>query len=160
MMDYKTLKHSENGMPDWNGFLGPILQVAREKEIWKRLELIQDVLKEAKLPEQLTSLRYTSKWYDSVTPYRINWALSDLKISGLLNSPKRGMYQITDLGREISSKYGLNITRELVYSQPAYIEHQKKLQEKSSNDEEVSEEETFELTDTDPYKFEHMMVQF
>lgn len=50
-MDYKTLKHSENGMPDWNGFLGPILQVAREKEIWKRLELIQDVLKEAKLPE-------------------------------------------------------------------------------------------------------------
>lgn len=82
-----------------------------------------------------------------------------MKISGLLNSPKRGMYQITDLGREISSKYGLNITRKLVYSQSAYIEHQKKLQEKSSNDEEVSEEETFELTDTDPYKFEHMMVQ-
>lgn len=183
MIDYKTLKHSENGMPTWDGFLGPILQVASQKEIWKRLELIQSILKEVKLPEELASLRYTSRWHDLVAPDRINWSLSDLKISGLLKSPKRGMYQITDLGKEISVKYGLNVTRELVHSQPAYIEHQKKLQEKSSNDEEVSEEQTFELTEkqisnwfdkqasdlteqlltklrsTDPYKFEHMMVQ-
>lgn len=183
MVDYKTLKHSENGMPTWDGFLGPILQVASQKEIWKRLELIQAVLKEVKLPEELASLKYTSKWHDLVAPDRINWALSDLKISGLLNSPKRGMYRITNLGKEISTKYGLNITREQVHSQPAYIEHQKKLREKNTADDEVSEEQTFELTEkqisnwfdkqasdlteqllaklrnTDPYKFEHMMVQ-
>lgn len=33
MIDYKTLKHSENGMPTGDGFLGPILQVASQKEI-------------------------------------------------------------------------------------------------------------------------------
>lgn len=70
-----------------------------------------------------------------------------------------------------------------MHSQPAYIEHQNKFQEKSTTDEEVLEEQTFELTEkqisnwfdkqasdlteqlptklrsTDPYKFEHMMVQ-
>lgn len=32
-----------------------------------------------------------------------------------------------------------------MHSQPAYIEHQKKFQEKSTTDEEVLEEQTFEL---------------
>lgn len=183
MIDYKTLKHSDNGMPTWDGFLGPLLQVANQKEIWKRQELIQGVLEEVKLPEELATLRYTSRWHDLVAPDRINWALSDLKISGLLSSPKRGMYQITDLGRKVSNQYGLNITRELVHSQPAYIEHQRKLQEKNNTDEDISEDQTFEITEkqisnwfdkqasdlteqllaklrsTDPYKFEHMMVQ-
>ena len=35
MINYKTLKHSDNGMPTWDGFLGPVLQVADKKEIWK-----------------------------------------------------------------------------------------------------------------------------
>lgn len=183
MIDYKILKHSDNGMPTWDGFLGPLLQVAKQKEIWKRQELIQGVLEEVKLPEELATLRYTSRWHDLVAPDRINWALSDLKISGLLSSPKRGMYQITDLGKKISAEYGLNITRELVHSQPAYIKHQRKLQEKNNTDEEIAEDQTFEITEkqisnwfdkqtsdlteelltklrsTDPYKFEHMMVQ-
>lgn len=183
MIDYKILKHSDNGMPTWDGFLGPLLQVAGQKEIWKRQELIQSVIKEVNLPEELATLRYTSRWHDLVAPSRINWALSDLKISGLLSSPKRGMYQITNLGKKISTQYGLKVTRELVHSQPAYIEHQQKLQEKNNTDEEVSEDQTFEITEkqisnwfdkqasdlteqllaklrsTDPYKFEHMMVQ-
>ena len=183
MINYKILKHSDNGMPTWDGFLGPLLQVANQKEIWKRQELIQGVLKEVNLPEELATLRYTSRWHDLVAPDRINWALSDLKISGLLSSPKREMYQITDLGKRFSKEYGLNITRELVHSQPAYIEHQQKLQEKNNTDEDISEDQTFEITEkqisnwfdkqasdlteqllaklrsTDPYKFEHMMVQ-
>ena len=41
------------------------------------------------------------------------------------------MYQIIDLGKEISVKYDLNITRKLVHSQPAYIEHQKNFKRKA-----------------------------
>lgn len=32
MIDYQTLKHSDNGMPTWDRFLGPVLQVASTKE--------------------------------------------------------------------------------------------------------------------------------
>lgn len=33
-MDYKTLKHSDNEMPTWDGFLGSTLQVASTKDLW------------------------------------------------------------------------------------------------------------------------------
>ena len=181
MINYKTLKHSDNGMPTWDGFLGPVLQVADKKEIWKRQELIKSTLNEIELPHELADLRYPSKYHDLVAPDRINWALSDLKISGLLISPQRGYYQISSSGKHILKEKGLNITRELVHSQPAYIEHQETLKNKD-NINKVSEEQTFELTEkqisswfdkqtsdlaeqllaklrsTDPYQFEHMMV--
>ena len=53
MIDYKTLKHSDNGMPTWDAFLGPILQVTSTKNLWKRQELIQSVLNEINLQEEL-----------------------------------------------------------------------------------------------------------
>ena len=183
MIDYKTLKHSDNGMPTWDAFLVPVLQVASSKKNWKRQELIQAVLDELSLPQELLNLRYASKYHDLVAPDRINWALSDLKISGILTSPKRGQYQITDIGKQVLNEYGLNITRELVHSQPAYIEHQNKLKNKKEIDNDITEDQTFELTEkqikdwfdkqssdlsekliaklrsTDPYQFEHMMVK-
>ena len=185
MIDYKTLKHSDNGMPTWDGFLGPVLKVAETEKIWKRQDLINNILEEVNLPDNLAKMTYSSKWHDLVAADRVNWALSDLKISGLLNSPKRGVYQISDVGRAMLKEYGLNITREVVHSQPAYLDHQKKLKDKNNDVEtnEVSEEQTFELTEkqvstwfdkqrsdlteqllsklrsTDPYEFEHMMIK-
>ncbi len=183
MIDYKTLKHSDNGMPTWDAFLGPLLQVASTKNIWKRQELIQSVLNEINLPEELMTLRYSSKYHDLVAADRVNWALSDLKISGLLTAPKRGLYQITSLGQGALNKYGLNITREYIHSQPAYLDHQKKIKSKKEYDNEITEEQTFELSEkqirdwfekqnsdlsealiaklrkTDPYQFEEMMVK-
>ena len=79
MIDYKTLKHSDNGMPTWDAFLGPVLRVASSKKNWKRQELIQAVLDELSLPQELLNLRYASKYHDLVASDRINWALSDLK---------------------------------------------------------------------------------
>lgn len=181
MIDYKTLKHSDNGMPTWDAFLGPILQVANTKEKWIGKDLNNAVLAEINLPKELATLRYSSKYHDLVAYNRSGWALSDLKLSGLLESPERSVYKISELGKKILKEPGLNITRELVHSQPAYVEHQKTLKNKDKvND--VSEEQTFEITEkqisnwfnkqtsdlaeqlltklrsTDPYQFEHMMV--
>ena len=181
MIDYKTLKHSDNGMPTWDAFLGPILQVANTKEKWIGKDLNNAVLAEINLPKELATLRYSSKYHDLVAYNRSGWALSDLKLSGLLESPERSVYKISELGKKILKEHGLNITRELVHSQPAYVEHQKTLKNKDKvND--VSEEQTFEIMEkqisnwfnkqtsdlaeqlltklrsTDPYQFEHMMV--
>ncbi|MDK6376839.1 MAG: restriction endonuclease [Lactobacillus crispatus] len=181
MIDYQTLKHSDNGMPTWDAFLGPILQVANTKEKWIGKDLNNAVLAEINLPKELATLRYSSKYHDLVAYNRSGWALSDLKLSGLLESPERSVYKISELGKKILKEHGLNITRELVHSQSAYVEHQKTLKNKDKvND--VSEEQTFEITEkqisnwfnkqtsdlaeqlltklrsTDPYQFEHMMV--
>lgn len=183
-IDYKQLKHSDNGMPTWDAFLGPLLQMAKTKDVWNGRELIQATLDEIALPKALANLRYTSKYHDLVAPNRVNWALSDLTSSGLLNRPRRGMYQITDLGQKALNKYGLKITREFVHSLPKYIEHEKQIRAKNNNQDqsEVDDNETLELTQkqigdwfdkqndnlsekllaklrkVDPYKFENMMV--
>lgn len=149
MIDYKTLKHSDNGMPTWDGLLGPTLLMASTKKQWKLHDLMNETVKSVSLPKELSEMKYASKWHDPVALNRVNWAISDLKLSGMLHSPKRGQYEITDLGKSILEKYGLNITRELVHSQPAYIEHKEKLaNNKNDVSDSVSEEETFE----------HMMV--
>lgn len=126
---------------------------------------------------------YPSKYHDKIAYNHANWTLSDLKISGLLNSPKRGQYQITELGKSILKKYGTNISRSLVHSQPAYIEHQKKQKnKKNDSNSNIEDEQALDLTEnqianwfnkqnddltdallaklrqTDPYQFEHMMV--
>lgn len=85
MINYKILKHSDNEMPTWDGFLGPILQVADKKEIWKRQELIKSTLNEIELPHELADLRYPSKYHDLVAPDRINRALSEFKNFRLIN---------------------------------------------------------------------------
>lgn len=183
MIDYRTLKHSDNGMPTWDAFLGPVLQVASTKNEWIGKELDQAVLDEVNLPKELANLRYASKYHDLIAYNRVGWALSELKLSGLLNSPRRSIYRISETGKEALYKYGLNITREFVHSQPAYIEHQNKLKNKKEIDNDIPEDQTFELTEkqikdwfdkqssdlsekliaklrsTDPYQFEHMMVQ-
>ena len=117
MIDYKTLKHSDNGMPTWDGLLGPTLLMASTKKQWKLHDLMNETVKSVSLPKELSEMKYASKWHDPVALNRVNWAISDLKLSGMLHSPKRGQYEITDLGKSILKEYDLNITRELIHSQ-------------------------------------------
>lgn len=84
MVDYKDLKHNDNGMPTWDRFLGPTLQVASTKELWQLHDLENNVIKAVNLPDNLATLRYTSKYHDLIAENRINFAISDLKLSGLL----------------------------------------------------------------------------
>lgn len=184
MIDYTTLKHSDNGMPTYEGFLGPVLQVASTRASWKRQDLTNAVLKEVPLPPELASLKYNSKWHDPVAPDRINWAMSDLKIDGLLATKKRATYEITEAGRKMLKEHDLTaINFDLVHSQPGYVEHKKKLLEKGGNNndpdliksvldlterqiddwftnqtEQLSENLLKKLRSSDPYQFEHMMV--
>ena len=183
MEDYTTLKHSDNGMPTWDGFLGPTLQVASTKELWKLHDLENNVIKAVNLPDNLVNLRYDSRYHDLVAENRVNFAISDLKLSGLLNCPKRGCYEISDLGKRTLSELGTNITAKYVHSLPKYVEYQKQRKQNSSDETADNDIQSLELTEgqihnwfdkqkenlsdelltklrkTDPYEFEHMMIE-
>lgn len=183
MIDYKDLKHNDNGMPTWDGFLGPTLQVAPTKELWQLHDLENNVIKSINLPDNLKTLRYTSKYHDLVAKNRVNFAVSDLKLSGLLNCPKRGYYEITDLGKKTLSELGTSITAKYVHSLPKYVEYQKKRKQNISDEKADNDIQSLELTEgqiknwfdkqkdnlsdelltklrkTDPYVFEYMMIE-
>lgn len=181
MQNYTTLKHSENGMPIWDSFYSPVLQVALTKDLWKLQDLKDATIKAIALPEKLTTLRYASRYHDLVADNRIGWAISDLKLAGLLDNPKRGYYKISELGKKAEEEYGLNITKNYVHSLPKYVEHQKnktnKSKEESENDiqsleltpsqidnwfekqkDDLSAALLTKLRKVDPGKFEDMMI--
>lgn len=183
MQNYKDLKHSDNGMPTWEGFIGPTLQIASTKELWQLHDLEQAVIKAVNLPENLATLRYTSKYHDLVAENRVNFAISDLKLSGLLNCPKRGHYEISNLGKKALSEFGTNINAKYVHSLSKYVEYQQKRKQNTSDEKAEDDIQSLELTSsqienwfdkqkdnlsdelltklrkTDPYVFEHMMIE-
>lgn len=187
MIDYKALKHSDSGMPTWDGFLYPVLKVAETKEVWKVKDLSNAVIKEINLPDELKNLTYPSRRHDRIIINRIQFAISDLKISGLLDYPQRGTYQISSLGKKFLKEYGSNITTQITHAQPDYIEYIKKKETGNSGSSQSEIDESFDtifdlsenqiedwfnkqnsdfseqllskLRDVDPYKFEHMMVK-
>lgn len=87
-------------MPNWEGFIVPILRVLDDGTTRHRRELQPLVADEAKLTdeqkiEMLASGRRL-KYAD-----RVGWAASFLTIVGGLTRPSRGHYQITEAGRTI-----------------------------------------------------------
>ncbi len=106
-----------------------------------------------------------------------------MKLAGLLDNPKRGYYGISDLGKKTLSELGTDITAKYVHSLPKYVEYQKKRkqnasEEKSDNDirsleltegqihnwfdkrkDDLSDKLLTKLRKTDPYVFEHMMIE-
>ena len=184
MIDYTTLKHSSNGMPTWDAYLGIVLNEASKKELCTSSELKQAAVNQINLPLSLKNLEYASdSGKKNVAINRAGWALSDLKIAGLLHSPKRNQYQITKLGRKALAEYGLSLTRNTVHSYPKYQEHEQLKQKKAatqpentslnksdlsetqiqqwfdSETEKIQDDLLNSLVQMDPYKFERLMVQ-
>ena len=141
------------------------------------------MIKAVNLPDNLVNLRYDSRYHDLVAENRVNFAISDLKLSGLLNCPKRGCYEISDLGKRTLSELGTDITAKYVHSLPKYVEYQKQRKQNSSDETADNDIQSLELTEgqihnwfdkqkenlsdelltklrkTDPYEFEHMMIE-
>lgn len=70
---------------------------------------------------------------ESIILGRIGWTLSELAVGGLLDRPKRGVYQITDLGKQLLAEQGSALTSEMIHQQPQYIQHQTELSQKGNN---------------------------
>lgn len=183
MIDYTTLKHSSNGMPTWDAYLGIVLNEASKKELFTAAELKQAAVNQINLPLSLKNLEYSSNSGEkNVAINRAGWALSDLKIARLLHSSERNQYQITTLGKKILADYGLSLTRNTVHSLPEYKKHENSLKKKKNKTVNVAITKT-DLTETqiqewfddkkdniqdellnclinmNPYKFESLMVQ-
>lgn len=178
-MNYTELKHSDNGMPTREGFMYPILKVVNQKHIWKKSDLVAEVIKRIGLPRELAELRYTSKYHDLVADILISFSLSELVVSGLLKRVKQGFYSITNDGKTYLNKYGINISSAIVQNTPAYISYQKRKKNGNHKDtekikvdigiaevdewfqqnkDEVKKSLIKQLTQMNPYQFESLMV--
>jgi len=133
MLKYEGLKKSANGIPTWDAFIPVIMTVLVQKDSWKNNDLRQSIIGYINMPVDLQGLVYESSG-GNIVANRIDWAISLLKLSGLLDNPQRGIRGATALGRELTAKHGDNLNEAIVKTQQKYIEHQKILEERKQRD--------------------------
>ncbi|KRN29276.1 Mrr restriction system protein [Lactobacillus selangorensis] len=124
-MDYKTLKLSKDGMPTWDAMLPIVLKTAAGQKEWTRKEIETASADALGLPEDLRQKKYKNS-LGNVIENRVDFALSDLSIVGAISRVRRGVYQITDVGKKLLETPD-NINVDYLHSLPKYQEHQAEL---------------------------------
>ncbi len=114
-------------MPTWDGLIGVTIELALTQKEWKSKELQVVVSDYLNLPDRLRNLKSEKYPDDSVIEGRVSWALSDSAIAGLFIRPKRGIYQVTELGKQLFNQYGYQLDAKIIHSQPNYQAHLKEM---------------------------------
>lgn len=87
-------------IPKYNEFFLPILELLEKSGTMQRQAFLKPLKDALGLTEEQVNQMYPSGnghiYYD-----RVSWALSYLKISGLISKPKRGIYEISDEGKQM-----------------------------------------------------------
>jgi len=87
-------------IPDFQTIMLPLLEVFADKKEYKKPELVEIISNKFNLTEEERSELLPSE-KDYVIWNRVGWAMVYLKKAGLLDTPKRGVYQITESGLNI-----------------------------------------------------------
>ncbi|MDR2369565.1 MAG: restriction endonuclease [Mycoplasmataceae bacterium] len=87
--------------------MGPILELLKDGDIFTNTQVIEQVSNKFDKDEE-DEKTFVS---NGLTKYadRIYWALTNLKKAGLIERPERAKYKITNEGKEIFLKKGINI---------------------------------------------------
>lgn len=130
-MNYRDLKLSEkNGLPTWDSLMPVVLKYLSDKDEVLKKKIDFDVANLLELPDELRN-KASDKYPDDILiEGRVGWAVSDLFIGGALERPARGVYRISDLGKELLDLDDSEITIEKIHSLPAYKAHRKELAER------------------------------
>lgn len=110
-------------IPDYQTLMLPLLKLAKDEKVISLRDATDKLAKEFNLTEDelaelLPSARKT-RFYD-----RVGWAGTYLKKAGLLSSPERGKYQITNRGLDILKNPPERITDKFLEQFNEFIEFQ------------------------------------
>lgn len=131
--NYKLLKHDKiYDLPTYDSMFAATLRIALTQKQWRRKELTHAVADSLGLPDDMRGFTYQKSPSENVIEHRVFWAISDMAIAGLLKRPKRGVYQVTDLGKETLSQYGNDIDKNLIHSLPRYLAHQAEINQRNT----------------------------
>ncbi len=111
-------------IPDYEQVKLPALALLSDGQVRRLRDVYDEVAENFGLtPEERAELLPSGtqlRWNN-----RVNWACYDLYKAGILQRPKRGHYQITDLGRKILSQNPANLDRTYLRQFPEFLEWDK-----------------------------------
>lgn len=111
----------------------PVLKLASDGKEHKFSSAVEELADEFSLTmEERSELLPSGS--QAVFNNRVGWARSYLKQAGLLASPKRGYFTITETGRELLAKKPAKIDIAVLKQYPTFIEFRNRNKDKSENE--------------------------
>jgi restriction system protein len=108
-------------IPEFNEIKAPALQLFADGVPHKLSEVFERLADHFNLSEQerneLLPSGVQRRWHN-----RANWACYDLYRAGLLDRPKKGLYVITDTGKEVAAQKPALIDREFLMQFPTFVQ--------------------------------------
>ena len=109
-------------VPDYQSLMLPLLRLVADKQEHKYRDLIEALSAEFKLTDEDRKELLASG--GPIFDNRVGWAKTYLKKAGLLDSPKRATFVITDLGLQTLQKKPDRIDAKYLRQFPAFLEFQ------------------------------------
>lgn len=127
-------------IPDYQSLMRPVLECAKNgpRKVSEVIEEISDKLglTEEERRQMLPSGKQT------VITNRVHWARTYLKQAGLVSNPKRGWYELTDRGREVTEEPSAQVNTK-------YLERFQEFQEFKSRTKETDNDNATEPSEMD-----------
>lgn len=136
-------------VPDYQSLMLPLLQLVSDGNEWLFRNAVEELAKKFSLTEE-ERRELLPSGQQEIFDNRVGWARTYMKKAGLLDSPKRGIFKITNRGLEVLKKHPDRIDVKFLKQYPEFLEFQSLKRadtyemEKTEEQESVTPEEALE----------------
>ncbi len=132
-------------IPDYQSVMLPLLKLVSDKQEYKYRDLIEKLAIEFHVTDEERKELLTSG-NQAIFDNRVGWAKTYLKKAGLLDSPKRSTFVITQIGLDTLKKNPDRLDAKYLRQFPAFLEFQNASRNDNDSEEEIVIVETSEQT--------------
>lgn len=132
-------------IPDYQSLMLPLLKLVSDRQEHKYRDLIENLAVEFEVSDEERK-ELLASGNQAIFDNRVGWAKTYLKKAGLLDSPKRATFVITQTGLDTLKKNPNRIDAKYLRQFPAFLEFQNASRGENDSEEEVVIVETNEQT--------------
>ncbi|MFS4484162.1 restriction endonuclease [Hyunsoonleella sp. 2307UL5-6] len=127
----------KNDIPDFQTIMLPMLKLLANGKQWTLNEVMRALTKHFSLTEEHLKIQVPSKQM-GLFRNRVGWTRSYLKKAGLIKYPERGVYQITETGKEFLATNPTKLRMKQLEQFPEYKEWRKTFSDNSTKERPVT----------------------
>ena len=132
-------------IPDYQTLMLPLLKLVSDGQEHKYRDIIENLATEFEVTDEERK-ELLASGNQAIFDNRVGWAKTYLKKAGLLDSPKRATFVITDIGRQTLSKNPDRIDAKYLRQFPSFLEFQNASRNDNESEEEIATIEIHEQT--------------
>jgi restriction system protein len=132
-------------IPDYQSLMLPLLKLVSDRQEHKYRDLIENLAAEFQVTDEERK-ELLASGNQAIFDNRVGWAKTYLKKAGLLDSPKRATFVITQIGLDTLKKNPDRVDAKYLRQFPAFLEFQNASRNDNETEEEIIIVETNEQT--------------